>query len=73
MNEFPHQSGDYTVIGPECFTDADAQVISYKGSNYARVPDNTTIVRLVEPGTLQRLRENHEMFERECPPIAAED
>jgi hypothetical protein len=31
---YPHQSGDFTVIGPECFTDAEATVIAYKGQNY---------------------------------------
>lgn len=31
---YPHQSGDFTVIGPECFTDAEATVICYKGQNY---------------------------------------
>lgn len=34
--EYPHESGDFTVIGPECFTDAEANVIAYKGENYVR-------------------------------------
>lgn len=32
MKTYPHQSGDFTVIGPECFT--DGEVICYKGENY---------------------------------------
>lgn len=31
---YPHQSGDFTVIGPECFT--DGEVIAYKGENYVK-------------------------------------
>jgi hypothetical protein len=31
---YPHQSGDHTIIGPECFTDADAQGIMYRGQFY---------------------------------------
>ncbi|MDQ1053193.1 hypothetical protein QE394_001121 [Arthrobacter sp. SORGH_AS 212] len=31
---YPHKSGDFTIIGPECFTDESASVIAYKGENY---------------------------------------
>jgi len=31
---YPRESGDFTVIGPECFT--DGTVIAYKGENYVK-------------------------------------
>lgn len=34
--EYPHRSGDFTVIGPECFTDESLNVISWKGDNFYR-------------------------------------
>ena len=37
---YPHQSGDFIVIGPECFT--DGQVIAYKGENYVRQTQSIT-------------------------------
>ena len=36
---YPYESGDFIIIGPECFTDHNEDVIAYKGSNYVRVPD----------------------------------
>ena len=30
----PRKSGDFTIIGPECFADAEETVICYKGVNY---------------------------------------
>ncbi len=33
---FPYQDGDVTVLGPEIFTDAQGDVISWKGVNYVR-------------------------------------
>jgi hypothetical protein len=35
-SEFPYQSGDFTVLGPELFTDRQVEVISYKGENFYR-------------------------------------
>lgn len=32
-------NSDFPVIGPECFTNKDASVISYKGANYFRACD----------------------------------
>jgi hypothetical protein len=32
--EYPHPDGDFTVIGPECFTGATALVITWRGVNY---------------------------------------
>jgi hypothetical protein len=37
---YPYLSGDFTVIGPECFT--DGKVIAYKGQNYTRQPRTIT-------------------------------
>ena len=31
---YPRRDGSVTVIGPECFTDERATVISYRGENY---------------------------------------
>ena len=31
---YPHPSGDFTVIGPECFT--DGEVICWRGENFVR-------------------------------------
>jgi len=39
---YPYQSGDFTVIGPECFT--DGTVIAYKGQNYTAQPRTITTV-----------------------------
>lgn len=33
---YPHTEGDHTIIGPECFADATASVICWKGENYYR-------------------------------------
>lgn len=33
---YPFPDGDFTVIGPGCFTDAEGRVISYRGENYVR-------------------------------------
>jgi hypothetical protein len=69
MTIFPYKSGDFTVIGPECFTDSEARIIAYKGSNYVRVPDDTTIVRIASTKEAARLAANHAAFEVECPPV----
>ena len=37
--DYPHQSGDVTVIGPEVFIDQAREVISYQGQNYYRQVD----------------------------------
>jgi hypothetical protein len=34
--EDPKQSGDFIIIGPECFSDADKTVIAWAGENYYR-------------------------------------
>ena len=50
MTTYPYRDGDFTVIGPECFTDGN--VISYRGENYTpqrptlRVRLHNLIVRL---------------------------
>lgn len=31
---YPYQDGDFTILGPECFT--DGAVIWYRGENYYR-------------------------------------
>lgn len=36
MPEYPHQDGDFTVLGPEIFASADGAVICWKGENYVR-------------------------------------
>lgn len=33
---YPHESGDVTVLGPECVLSADKAVISYAGENFYR-------------------------------------
>lgn len=33
---YPHPDGDFTVLGPEIFTDKTGDVISWKGENYVR-------------------------------------
>jgi hypothetical protein len=35
-SRYPHPDGDFTVLGPEIFTDKTGDVISWKGENYAR-------------------------------------
>lgn len=37
--EYPHPSGEFIVIGPECFIDPKANVICYKGENYVQQVD----------------------------------
>lgn len=32
--QYPHQDGNYIVLGPEIFTDPRADVICWKGVNY---------------------------------------
>lgn len=32
--EYPHDEGDFTVIGPECFAMKDGSVLSWRGENY---------------------------------------
>jgi cytochrome oxidase Cu insertion factor (SCO1/SenC/PrrC family) len=34
--QYPRQDGDFTVLGPEIFTDRAGDVISWKGVNYVR-------------------------------------
>jgi hypothetical protein len=43
---YPHQDGDFTVIGPECFT--DGSVICYRGENYTLRPRTITTEEEVE-------------------------
>lgn len=31
---YPHQDGDFTVIGPQCFASKDETVLNWKGVNY---------------------------------------
>ena len=33
---YPHPDGDFTVLGPEIFTDRSGDVICWKGENYVR-------------------------------------
>jgi hypothetical protein len=33
---YPHQDGDFTVLGPEVFASADGSVICWRGENYYR-------------------------------------
>lgn len=35
---YPYQDGDVIVLGPEVFASADGEAISWKGSNYSRIP-----------------------------------
>ncbi|MGW8538788.1 hypothetical protein ACWGK5_32205 [Rhodococcus qingshengii] len=37
--EYPRSDGDFTVLGPEIFTDASGEFICWKGVNYVRQPD----------------------------------
>ena len=37
--EYPRTDGDFTVLGPEIFTDASGDFICWKGVNYVRQPD----------------------------------
>ncbi|MCZ4613329.1 hypothetical protein [Rhodococcus qingshengii] len=37
--EYPRTDGDFTVLGPEIFTDASGEFICWKGVNYVRQPD----------------------------------
>ncbi|MCX5522176.1 hypothetical protein OG342_04745 [Streptomyces bobili] len=34
--QYPRQDGEFTVLGPEIFTDQTGDVISWKGANYVR-------------------------------------
>jgi hypothetical protein len=36
---FPYPSGDFTVIGPECFTSPDGERIMWRGEPYIKLPD----------------------------------
>jgi hypothetical protein len=38
---YPHTDGDFTIIGLQCFADADENVISWKGANYVRQAEPT--------------------------------
>jgi len=40
--EYPRTDGDFTVLGPEIFTDATGEFICWKGVNYVRQPDPTS-------------------------------
>jgi hypothetical protein len=35
--EYPHESGDFIVLGPEAFADKKRTVICWRGENYRRV------------------------------------
>ena len=37
--EYPRTDGDFTVLGPEIFTDASGEFICWKGVNYVRQPE----------------------------------
>lgn len=41
IEAYPYTEGDTIVLGPECFIDAPANVISYRGDNYYRGPVET--------------------------------
>jgi hypothetical protein len=45
---YPHVSGSIFVLGPECFTDAEEKVVSYKGENYYALPKGTPVKELLE-------------------------
>ena len=47
FNNYPYESGDVIVLGPEIFVSKDKKVISWKGCNYEIV--TTTIDGYVEP------------------------
>lgn len=38
---FPHRSGDFISIGPECFAAQDGSVLSWRGENYT--PQRTSV------------------------------
>ena len=54
--EYPHESGDVLVLGPECFIDAERKVISYQGVNYYKDEPQSNQKEpnkvIVEPGEL---------------------
>jgi hypothetical protein len=40
---YPHRSGDFIVIGPQCFAAMDERVLNWKGANYETQPDRSLI------------------------------
>jgi hypothetical protein len=39
VSDYPHDEGDTTVIGPECFAAKDGSVLNWRGQNYVPQPD----------------------------------
>jgi hypothetical protein len=40
---YPHEDGDVTVLGPETFASKDGAVISWRGGNYTRQPEDPCV------------------------------
>lgn len=55
VKTYPYREGDGWVIGPEAFTGAHNNVISYKGENYYR--DNDVMKERVQKAHEQRIQE----------------
>ena len=55
--EAQRTDGDFTVLGPEIFTDATGEFICWKGVNYARIEDSPVVPAPTETGPWQRIED----------------